>query len=104
MISFEVRLWQVADAILDNSVAVDIGESDEAVIVGERVRRAGWDAAAAAGEVDAMGWPPALSVMPVTLVREDWEYLVEQCDRWAPFEEPGSLDLLRGRVSDALSA
>lgn len=103
-INFEVRLWQVADAVIDNSVAVDIGESDDAVVVGKRVRQAGWDAAVAVGGVDGLGWPPASSMIPVTLDRKDWEYVVQQCDRWAPLEEPGSLDLLRDHVSNVLSA
>ena len=85
-VDITVREWQLVDGAVDNSMAVDAVDGvAKTLMVGACVRDAGWRASATyAGDRDEYGWPPLEHLLPLTLRRAHWTWVLAQLDRWAP--------------------
>ncbi|MFE5671058.1 hypothetical protein ACFQ58_05545 [Agromyces sp. NPDC056523] len=103
-IEMPVRLWQRVDGCVDNSMAVDVVDAVmESVVAGSCVQDAGWRASAAySGERDQFGWPPSEHLLPITLRRSHWDWILSQLDRWEPYETDGVAEDARGVIGEAL--
>lgn len=91
-VEIPVRLWQVIDGSVDNTMAVDVVDTPaatESVMIGSCVRDAGWRAAAHHGGLDQYGWPPRDHRLPIVLRREHWEWVAEQLERWETHDRGG---------------
>ena len=99
-----VHAWLRIDACADNAMAVDVVESlMESVFAGAAVREAGWRAASEYdGELDPFGWPPTQHPLRIVLRRSHWDWVLEQLDRWTPYEHgetlPAVRDFVRGEL------
>jgi hypothetical protein len=104
-VSIPVGLWKRVDGCADNSMAMDVVDAImESVIAGSCVRDAGWRASAAyLGERDQYGWPPTEHRLPVVLRREHWEWVLDQLQRWEPYEADDSFTEVRELIVQGLN-
>ncbi|WP_299086741.1 hypothetical protein [uncultured Microbacterium sp.] len=78
-----IEIWQTVDGCLDNLAAVERIGGDESVVTwSERLRKLGWDAAAAhPGPAGANGWPLSADQLSLDLSASDVRFIVETLDR-----------------------
>ena len=99
-----VRDWLIIDAVLENTVSVEVvGGDGRAVELGMLIRAAGWAQAHqhARNTEGWSGWPPAEDLLEILLPATAWKFLVEQLLRWADLadraaNETGPTDDARG--------
>ena len=101
-----VKDWQIIDAVIDNSIAVDVVEGEVVTAMrGSVVRDAGWPASFhKGGDRFEYGWQPGNVILEIEVSGDHWAFVLEQLERWRQVDDTPGLAAVTAKVRSALNS